>query len=80
MIIHSSQNYGRTATNRIAQSNQHGIDGAQALVGTFYCANFSICFNSPGKRALMSSIRTMLRFSTPILLVRTIPASRNARK
>lgn len=38
MIIHSSQNYGRTATNRLSQSKQRGIEGARALVETFYYA------------------------------------------
>lgn len=38
MIIHSQHNYGRTTTNRIAQSKQYGIEGARALVETFYYA------------------------------------------
>ncbi|MEQ1527184.1 MAG: nuclear transport factor 2 family protein [Gallionella sp.] len=38
MIISSQQNYGRAATNRLAQSKQSGIEGARALIETFYYA------------------------------------------
>lgn len=38
MIIHSQHNYGRVATNRIHQTNQYSIDGARALLESFYYA------------------------------------------
>ena len=38
MMIHSQQSYGRDATNRIHQANQHSIEGARALVESFYHA------------------------------------------
>jgi hypothetical protein len=36
MIIHTPHSYGRTAANRIYQTNQHSIDGARALLESFY--------------------------------------------
>lgn len=38
MIVHSQQNYGRSAHNRIAQAAQPGVGGARALVESFYYA------------------------------------------
>ncbi|MGB7816725.1 MAG: hypothetical protein WBL28_10285 [Methylotenera sp.] len=38
MITHSQQNYGRGATNRIHQANSHSIEGARALIESFYYA------------------------------------------
>jgi len=38
MIIHSQHRYGRAATNRTHQTNQHSIDGARALLESFYYA------------------------------------------
>lgn len=38
MIIKSQQNYGRDASNRIHQTNIHNIEGARALVESFYYA------------------------------------------
>lgn len=38
MIVYSQQTYGRDATNRIHQTNQHSIEGARALVESFYYA------------------------------------------
>lgn len=38
MIIHSPHTYGRRATNRIAQARDCGIEGARALLETFYYA------------------------------------------
>ncbi len=38
MIIHSQQNYGRAAHNRIALATEPGIAGARALVESFYYA------------------------------------------
>jgi hypothetical protein len=38
MIILSSKSYGRQATNRINQTDRHDIEGARALVETFYYA------------------------------------------
>lgn len=37
-IIHSKQNYGRDAANRIEQAKTSGIEGARALVESFYYA------------------------------------------
>lgn len=38
MILHSSQTYGRSSTNRISQAHEYGIEGARALLETFYYA------------------------------------------
>ena len=38
MIFHATQTYGRSATNRIEQVHQHSIEGARALLETFYYA------------------------------------------
>jgi hypothetical protein len=38
MIIHSQYSYGRVAKNRINQTNQYSVDGARALVESFYYA------------------------------------------
>ncbi|NOU24398.1 MAG: SnoaL-like domain-containing protein [Methylotenera sp.] len=38
MIIHTSNSYGRTSTNRIHQTKQYSIDGARALLESFYYA------------------------------------------
>lgn len=38
MIIHSQHRYGRAAINRIHQANKHSIDGARALLESFYYA------------------------------------------
>jgi SnoaL-like domain len=38
MIIHSQQTYDRGATNRIKQTKMHNIEGARALVESFYYA------------------------------------------
>ena len=38
MIIHTPHSYGRTAANRIHQTNQHSINGARALLESFYYA------------------------------------------
>jgi len=38
MIAHSSQNYGRKSTNKISRAVVHGLEGARALVETFYYA------------------------------------------
>ncbi len=38
MIIHTQQNYGRSAHNCIAQAAEPGIAGARALVESFYYA------------------------------------------
>lgn len=38
MIIYSSNSYGRTAANCINQANKHDIEGARALVESFYYA------------------------------------------
>lgn len=38
MMIISPQSYGRDATNRIHQANKHNIEGARALVESFYYA------------------------------------------
>ena len=38
MIIHSKQHYGRDAANLIDQTRTHGIEGARALVESFYYA------------------------------------------
>lgn len=38
MIIHSQHNYGRTAHNRIGQTMLPGVEGARALVESFYYA------------------------------------------
>lgn len=38
MIIHSDYKYGRDAQNRIDQSHEQGIEGARALVESFYYA------------------------------------------
>jgi hypothetical protein len=38
MISHSQQNFGRSAQNRIAQATLPGIEGARALVESFYYA------------------------------------------
>lgn len=38
MIILTSKNYGRDAENRIDQTYRHDIEGARALIETFYYA------------------------------------------
>lgn len=38
MITHTPRSYGRTAANRINQTGQHSIDGARALLESFYYA------------------------------------------
>ncbi|MBY0577600.1 MAG: nuclear transport factor 2 family protein [Burkholderiales bacterium] len=38
MIIHSQQSYGRAAANRIDEARRTGIEGARALVESFYHA------------------------------------------
>ena len=38
MIIHSQHSYGRAAINRINQTNRYSIDGARALLESFYYA------------------------------------------
>lgn len=38
MIIHTPLSYGRTAENRINLANQYSIEGARALVESFYYA------------------------------------------
>ena len=38
MIMHTPQSYGRSARNRIAGAAQPGIEGARALVESFYYA------------------------------------------
>lgn len=38
MIIYSPQNYGRDAKNRISQTGLQGIEGARALLESFYFA------------------------------------------
>lgn len=38
MIMLSPHSYGRDATNRIHQANKHNIEGARALVESFYYA------------------------------------------
>jgi ketosteroid isomerase-like protein len=38
MIIHSSLSYGQAAENRINSTNQYSIEGARALVESFYYA------------------------------------------
>ncbi len=38
MIIHSKQYYGRDASNRISQTKRQGIEGARALIESFYYA------------------------------------------
>lgn len=38
MILHSPHTYGLSSTNRIAQAHEHEIEGARALLETFYYA------------------------------------------
>lgn len=38
MIIRSQHHYGRESVNRIKQTYEHGIEGARALVESFYYA------------------------------------------
>ena len=38
MILQSTSRYGRKATNRIPQINENGIEGARALLESFYFA------------------------------------------
>ncbi len=38
MIFHTSISYGRAAANRIQQAQEQGIEGARALVESFYYA------------------------------------------
>ncbi len=38
MIIHSDKKYGRDAQNKITQAHDQGINGARALVESFYYA------------------------------------------
>jgi len=38
VITHASQNYGRNSKNQISRAREPGIDGARALVETFYYA------------------------------------------
>ncbi|MEW6324383.1 MAG: nuclear transport factor 2 family protein [Nitrospirota bacterium] len=38
MILHSPYRYGRDATNRLPQAREYGIEGARALLETFYYA------------------------------------------
>jgi len=38
MIVRSSARYGRASVNRLAEATASGIDGARALVESFYYA------------------------------------------
>ena len=38
MILCSQQTYGRSSTNRLPQAHEHGVEGARALLESFYYA------------------------------------------